>query len=623
LETLAEAVDPPDSAQPQINPQSDSGQYQYAAFISYRHVQPDRKWAVWLHKALETYRIPKKLRQARSLPPRVGVVFRDEEELEASSDLSQLIETALRDSRYLIVVCSPRTPESKWINKEVTRFRELGRTDRILALLIEGEPSESFPASLRQIRRTILQEVGVETEQIDEIEPLAADVREKEKESTRYRKRTEKLRLIARVLECRFDELRQREQERQTARLSNFGALILVVLVILLGLSIFAFHERNIAIQQRAIAVSRELAVKALGQLSVDPDLGGLLAQEAIRRERTTEARHSLMEALKNLQWQVLRGHSGGVSYAAFSPNGQWVVTASADQTARVWEAGTGKERTVLRGHSDVVNDAAFSPDGQWVVTASKDHTAQVWEARTGKEVAVLRRHSGEVWHAAFSPDGQWAVTASEDGTARVWETRTGKEVAVLRGHRDWVTEATFSPNGQWVVTASGDQTARVWEAATGKERTVLRGHGGPVDEAVFSLDGQWVVTASKDRTAQVWETGTGKMVAELRGHSGSVNQAAFSPDGQWVVTASWDQTARVWEAATGKERTVLRGHSGAVSHAAFSPDGQWVVTASYDHTARVWRCELCASVEDLLNLAKTRTTRTLTPEERRLYLHE
>ena len=88
----------------------------YTAFVSYRHVEPDRKWAKWLHFALETYRVPKRLVRERNLPQRIGRVFRDEEELAASSHLSKEIETALEQSQFLLFVCSPRTPTSKWVN---------------------------------------------------------------------------------------------------------------------------------------------------------------------------------------------------------------------------------------------------------------------------------------------------------------------------------------------------------------------------------------------------------------------------------------------------------------------------------------------------------------------------
>src|SRR5262245_41301237 len=124
----------------------------YDAFISYRHVDRDRKWASWLVSALETYRVPKSLRR-RGLPARIRKVFRDEDEIPASSDLNEQIKQALRASRYLIVVCSRDTPQSKWVAREIELFQEMGRGEQILALLVDGEPEQAFPAPLRERRR--------------------------------------------------------------------------------------------------------------------------------------------------------------------------------------------------------------------------------------------------------------------------------------------------------------------------------------------------------------------------------------------------------------------------------------------------------------------------------------
>ena len=336
-----------------------------------------------------------------------------------------------------------------------------------------------------------------------------------------------------------------------------------------------------------------------------EPARAVLFLREVAHEARNPRWFSSAMEVLQqSVARVVLRGHGGAVRTAAFSPDGQRVVTASSDKTARVWSA-EGRLLATLTAHSQEVLAVAFSPDGQRVVTASMDGTAWVWST-DGKPLAMLAGHTHQVNTAVFSPDGQWVVTASSDMTARVWGT-DGKLRATLQGHSGGVQTAAFSPDGQQVVTASLDKTARVW-SRRGEPLATLTGHTGWVNSASFSSDGQQVVTASQDATARIWKAG-GEALATLTGHGSGADHstglagvltAAFSSDGQRVVTASQDGTARVWEVSSGRFAQVsgrtswsmfarLAGHTSWVFSAAFSLDGQRVVTVSEDGTARVW----------------------------------
>jgi WD40 repeat protein len=291
----------------------------------------------------------------------------------------------------------------------------------------------------------------------------------------------------------------------------------------------------------------------------------------------------------------IINGFGGVV----FSPDGKLVLAPDAEKgIAQVWEANTGRAIAVLLGHTRPVFSASFSPNGQYVVTASADTTARVWEVSTGESVAELRGHRGMVMGSEFSPDGKFVLTGSYDGTARLWEwgIDTKRNFVELEGHTREVTTVAFSPDGKLAMTTSHDHTVRVWEVSSGRCLAVLQGHTDFINTAAFSPDSRLVVTASYDKTARVWEANSGRTIAVLQGHTGHVYSAAFSPDNSSIVTASEDKTARVWAANSGRGLVVLTGHTGVVTSAEFTPDGKLIMTHSTamesnkgDDTTRLW----------------------------------
>src|SRR3990170_325872 len=165
--------------------------------------------------------------------------------------------------------------------------------------------------------------------------------------------------------------------------------------------------------------------------------------------------------------------------------------------------------KATLKGHKGWINSASFSHDGRYVVTASNDSTAKIWNAATGQLIRTLQ-HQDWVKSASFSHDGRWVVTASRDSTAKIWNAATGQLIRTLQ-HQDWINSVSFSPDGRWVVTASSDRTAKIWNAATGQLIRTLQ-HQGVVNPASFSHDGQWIVTAPSDHTARIWKYHTARI---------------------------------------------------------------------------------------------------------------
>jgi WD40 repeat protein len=149
------------------------------------------------------------------------------------------------------------------------------------------------------------------------------------------------------------------------------------------------------------------------------------------------------------------------VKSAAFSSDGESIVSASANGTVRVWNASTGKQVHELKGHTSWVNSAAFSSDGKSIVSASLDNTVRVWNVSPGEPVHELKGHTDAVWSAAFSSDGKSIASASHDKTVRVWNASTGEQVRVYEGAEAEEHEAEASAQHRGVfgnASVSGER---------------------------------------------------------------------------------------------------------------------------------------------------------------------
>lgn len=206
--------------------------FKYWAFISYSHA--DEEWAKWLHKSIETYRVPRKIvgRETPNgrIPKRPFPIFRDRDELPGASDLGGKLQEALRRSRSLIVICSPKSAVSKWVNEEVKTYKALGHAGRVLCLMVDGEPNaapdsgllECFPPA---VRFQVTPEGEVSTEPA---EPIAADARPGKDGKTNAL-----LKLLSGVMGVGYDELRRRERQRQRQRRMRFAALGVLALFLM------------------------------------------------------------------------------------------------------------------------------------------------------------------------------------------------------------------------------------------------------------------------------------------------------------------------------------------------------------------------------------------------------
>ncbi len=317
-------------------------------------------------------------------------------------------------------------------------------------------------------------------------------------------------------------------------------------------------------------------------------------------------------------------GQTGFISSLAYSENGRWIAcgTDNADANCFVWDAESGALKLSLKAGTPPIRNIAFSRDGQRLVSAAKENTAKVWNTATGELLRTIEGHSGAITSLDISPDDRVLATTSADGTARLWEISDARELRSLKGHTGAVVRVRFSLDGKQLATAGADRTLRIWHPengtalkgfisqsvpsslvfsrdgkkliAGGQELTALdlatgqsiflKGHGEPIRCVDVCAANDDVVSASDDSTLRFWNLSATPAILTLP----SAGQYLALND-QFAVTAGSGQAIQVWSLLTGALTATLQSGSSQTSHVAISPDGQFVGAVDADNRIRVW----------------------------------
>jgi len=255
-------------------------EYRYKVYLSYSH--QDESQAAWLHHALESYRVPRRLvgqeGQFGFVPGKLTPVFRDREEFSSATDLSEKITNALEDSESMVVICSPASAQSRWVNEEIRQFRTLGRVDRIFCLIVDGDPQSEVPGT------TCFPPALLEHEDGLKHEPLAADMHK-----WADGKNLAKLKLVAGILGCRLDELRRRELQRKRKLQALAGFAVAAVF----ALAVFAF-QKSLS-EQKALEAQQRDRENAENMLSQFVD-----ATESIEQTADLQTRKAFYDVASN-----------------------------------------------------------------------------------------------------------------------------------------------------------------------------------------------------------------------------------------------------------------------------------------------------------------------------------
>ena len=372
----------------------DKNERNYIAFISYRHLIPDKTVAKLLHSKLEHYRVPKEYRIITG-SDRLGYVFRDEEELPASSNLSGSIKQALDNTKFLIVVCTPKTKESMWVTREIDYFLEGHPRENVLAVLVEGTPDESFPPSILWAKN--------KDGSLEQVEPLAANLTDKNHHYRPGRLNREVFRLCAAMLGCPFDTLWQRERRYRQRRMSVILTAALIVVSCFLG--VVLFQNSRIASKNRQIEADN---------IRIEED-NKKIEEKNRKIEESNRQISGQLDEIKNQNAEILmregrllleKGDRAGAVNSAYEAvsEGPSDAAVAAGAEALLTEAlgaydvsGRFRAERVLSQDTDIVS-MVISPDGSRVFTT--DATGQircfdtgdselVWTYKTGWETQI------------------------------------------------------------------------------------------------------------------------------------------------------------------------------------------------------------------------------------------
>ena len=278
----------------------------------------------------------------------------------------------------------------------------------------------------------------------------------------------------------------------------------------------------------------------------------------------------------------LFRGHNT-IERIAYSPDGRFIASSSANKMVLLWDAVTGEKKVVLNHIGDDIR-FVYSPDGGVIATGSAKEV-RLWDAVTGEKKATLT-HADKVSNLVYSPDGNTIATNDDAGkrlngeyfsrTVRLWDAASGEQIAILGGHN-----LVYSPDGNTIATnddagkrLNGEyfsKTVRLWDAASGEQIAILSGHN-----LAYSPDGNTIAIIDGFYEVRLWDAATGEQIATLT-HANYVKGFVYSPDGNTIVTTNHSEAwLSLWDANTAKCKTILMENSSSL---VYSPDGNTIAT--------------------------------------------
>ena len=555
-------------------------EYKYDAFISYRHCDLDKFVAENLHKALETYELPKNLKEQLNIEGRTFKrLFRDQEELPLSSNLEDPILEALNSSKYLIVICSPRLKASLWCKKEIETFKKLRGRENIFCVLIEGEPADSFPEEVLFDEVKVTKNGKTKTEK-KPVEPLAADVRGTTNKEVLKKIHEEKLRLAAAMCHIDYDDLRQRHKLREQKRKANIATAISIASILfLLYTSIMLIKinsQQNTLKRHQALT----LANKAEEYISKDNrydaiknSYESLTKFDGVKMPYTPEGESALVESLGvydvGSSYKVVSElkTSGVATLIKSSENNKYVAVYDESDTITLFNSENLKVVSKFNSNKYTTN-TSFTFIGNDIFAFINDKgDINLINIKNNKLVKEIKKTNNSYISVRGDSTGKYLLYAT-DTTLYIYNVKDNKEVGTFQTNDKIIKEMYYSSDSNYVFVGTKPEnydinvdditTIHVIDINTGNEINSVEITAGYI-EGMFTKDNNLYMLLNKSLG-----TNYTMIVSSYNYIEGYMNYTKYF-DGSWgkFITKSYAEGTNAIAVANYDAVTVLDANTG------------------------------------------------------------
>ena len=502
----------------------------YFAFISYK--REDEGWAKWIQEELENYHLPVTLNGRADLPSKFRPVFRDVDELKAGN-LPEQIYDALSDSTYLIVICSPKAAKSKWVNKEIADFIEIGKAKgvdnvrNIFPFIVAGHPhaqnqdEECFPKSLLDLP--------------DSKELVGGNINEGGNVNENGRDKAFVKVMAGMLPNVAFDELwnryehdkaekerREREEREKFLRIQSR----------LVG-------EKAINIQNNT-SLAQRIALEVLPKDLSNPD-----------RPLTIEAERALRQSSVQCE-MVLKGHRLGVSDIAFTSDAKQLASIANDFTIKIWDTDTGTLINTISCDHPFGHCITYSPDNKYLLAVFSDEVMIIWDVETGSIINSLDLNQipniPKGVHSIACDSTFEKVALAEFGGIHVISFVTDQVYSFEVNNPKSIT---FSPDGRYLVATSANGI-NFWDFVEGDTANMNLSDGidPRVSQIAFSSDGRQVVFVF-DNIIGLLDISDGSNVQTFGKSDSLYVGVSFCNDDKYIATISEEGIIMIWDVKT------------------------------------------------------------------------